>query len=122
MTNTYLNNKYTVQLIDEHPVQSPFGFRANYDVLITNTITNKIVIIEDYTSSPLHTTDSKRTDTALSMILGFATEWRDTHRNDNDPDEEDNIFETTYNQLSSVMSDEDMDELQLYFYDLETQE
>jgi hypothetical protein len=119
MTQTYLNGKYTVRLSEDPLDQTANHFhRPSYTVLIKNNHTKTHCAITNYQPSPMHTTDTQKCNDALSFILNVATEWRDDQRNDDD----DNFFQTIYDQIHPVIPDNDIDDLSLYFYNKECEE
>lgn len=92
---------YKIDLINQN-----IRNRIYYDVQITNENSNT-AIIKDYSPSPFITEPSEQIMDALRFITSVAIEWMEDERNDDNDD----FFEKTYNQLSKVMSNSDIEEL-----------
>ena len=101
---TYLN-KYEVSLIP-HDTKPQV-----YNVLIKNMGTNTQTIITDYRPSPFLTTDIDIINDAITFIIHVASEWLEDQRDDGD-----GFFETIYNELHTVMPDNDIEKM---YYELE---
>lgn len=116
--NRYLNNNYAATIINKRSEHhNGFGVRATYDLVIKNLKTNEIATIEDFKSSPLIRTERDIINDFMSFAIDMACEWKDFNRLDED--DEYNTFETVYNTISPIMTDKDMEDISLYFYDLE---
>lgn len=116
--NKYLNNNYAATIINKRSEHhNGIGVRATYDLVIKNLKTNGIATIEDFKSSPLIRTERDIINDFMSFAIEMACEWKDFNRRDED--DEYNTFETVYNTISPIMTDKDMEDISLYFYDLE---
>lgn len=104
-------NYYDVDLIEPFMIRN----RWYYNVKIINTLTDNKVVINEFSPSPFDNTYTKQCHSAMNMIVAMSLEWLEDKRNDDDDD----AFETTYNQLHEVMSDDDMNYIRDYYYDRE---
>lgn len=105
--------KYHVSLINKRVS----GARLHANVKITYK--GKSIIVKDFSCSywckdPI--------SEAFSFIIAVSTEWiqdlKPCHENDDPLDEDNKFFKDMYDQVKEIIPDYDIDELNLYFYDL----
>lgn len=118
ITSPLYLDKYVVKFINFHRRDNDTFYRDYYDVKILNVHTKEYVVISDFSPSPLRSNPFEQKDDALSMIVSMAIEWKDDNRTEVD-DNGINPFEYCYDKLHTLMSDDEIDDLNLYFYDKE---
>lgn len=109
-SKTYLNT-YKASFINERIKYN----RIYYDILIKNLKDNLEIVFTEFSPSPMLVKDKKQSfdksiNDALHMITSMSMEYHDDNREE---------FKDIYDNLIKVMSYEDIEELDLYFYDIE---
>lgn len=100
----YLNNKYTVSAPDNSP----------QIIQITNNVTGKSISI--YEPRILPNPPTLPFFLIINALNCYLTHGKPTTENENMSQEALNYAQDLYTHISPIMPDEDMDDLNLYFY------